>query len=191
MRRRAMLGGLLGAALAGGTAGCLGGIGPGGGSATPSPVDLSGGQQDDRGGMVIGLHGGPNGQIFYAENEPEGHGNPARFHTLSFGLFPYHFERRELGWSAEAIYATDYSVADYDLFEREGRTYVSSPTAPETFEDAEELTYVLESDVLGGMGPDFIPFSDPADARAFLDDHGGRTVGFEDITPGLVASYTR
>ena len=185
-----MLGGLLGAALAGTSAGCVGGIGPGGGSVTPAPVDLSGDKQDDRGGMVIGLHGGPNGQIFYADNSPVGHENPARFHTLSFGLFPYFFEHRNRGWTAEAIYATDYSQVEYELEAREGRTVISSPTAPETFGDARELTYVMESDVLGGMGPDFVPFSGEEDAQSFRDDHGGRTVGFDEITPGLVSSYT-
>lgn len=93
----------------------------------PDPIDLSGTEYDYQGGMEIGAHGGPNGQIFYKDEQPESPGGPtslrntqtsdsdngtvntdniAWFHTLVFGLFPYHFERRNRDWEAEAIYVT-------------------------------------------------------------------------------------
>ncbi|SDK01230.1 Nitrous oxide reductase accessory protein NosL [Halovenus aranensis] len=162
----------------------------------PEPVPLSGGKFDYQGGMEIGPHGGPNGQIFYADNEPqplqqsEGEGDPslAWFHTLADGLFPYHFERRDRGWEAEVVYVTDYTSVDWSLTEREGRPRMPSPTAPETFADATELTYVVNSDVAGGMGPDLFPFSADGDADAFVDDHGGQTLGYDDITRQLLSS---
>lgn len=172
------------------TSGCLGGATADSGRATPAPVDLSGDKLDDSGGMVIGNHGGPNGQIFYADHSPDGHDNPAWFHTLSFGLFPYFFHHREVGWEAEAIYATDYSAAEYTISTRNGRPVISAPTAPETFGNARELGYVAGSDVHGGMGPDLIPFSDPDDRRAFIDAHGGRSMTFGDITPAYLSGYT-
>ena len=177
----AALGSLLGT---GGLAGCLGG------SSRPDPVDLSGGKADDQGGMIVGKHGGPNGQIFYANNRPEGHDNPAWFHTLAFGLFRYYFRHERRGWEATAIYVTDYSSLDYELEARDGRLYMPAPTAAETFGDGRAMTYVMESDVHGGMGPELHPFSAADDARAFVEEHGGRTVGFDDVTPQLIAAYT-
>jgi copper chaperone NosL len=184
MDRRTTLGALGSLLGSGGLAGCLGG------STRPDPVDLSGGKADDQGGMIIGKHGGPNGQIFYANHSPEGHDNPAWFHTLAFGLFRYYFRHERRGWEAEAIYVTDYSSLDYELTERDGRLYMPAPTAAETFGDAETMTYVMESDVHGGMGPELHPFSAADDARAFVDAHGGRMVTFDDVTPQLIAAYT-
>ncbi|AXG05229.1 nitrous oxide reductase accessory protein NosL [Haloplanus rubicundus] len=184
MNRRttvATLGSLLGT---GGLAGCLGG------SPRPDPVDLSGGKADDQGGMIIGKHGGPNGQIFYENESPAGHDNPAWFHTLAFGLFRYYLRHERRGWEATAIYVTDYSSLDYELDERDGRPYMPAPTAARTFGDATAMTYVVESEVNGGMGPELHPFSAADDARAFVEDHGGRTVGFDDVTPQLIAAYT-
>ena len=177
-----------GLACAGTLAGCLGGSGE---DDAPEPVDLSGEKFDDEGGMSIGDHGGPNGQVFYAENSPERHDNPAWFHTLVFGMFPYHFERLDRGWEAEAVYVTDYSLVDREPFETDRGPTMPSPTAPETFADATELTYVAESDVLGGMGPALHPFSDEQEAREFADEHDGRTVGYDDIDRRYVGSFRR
>jgi nitrous oxide reductase accessory protein NosL len=167
-------------------AGCLGGEA----GAPPAPVDLSGQKRDDQGGMVIGQHGGPNGQIFYENNSPERHDNPAWFHTLSYGLFQHYFEHEQRGWSAEVIYATDYSVVDDPVTERGETLVTTAPTAPETFADAETLTYVVESEVRGGMGPDLLPFSESADADTFVEEHGGRTMRFDDVTPQFLSAYT-
>lgn len=169
-----------------GFAGCLGRVGLGDSGEQPEPVDLSGGKYDDHGGMQIGHHGGPNGQIFYAENAPDRGENPAWFHTLVFGLFPYHFDRLERGWEPRAVYVTDFSRVDYELFEREGQLHTPSPTASETFDDASELSFVAESDVMGGMGPDLHPFSDETEAEAFATEHDGTVVSFEEINPLLV-----
>ena len=178
-----------------GLSGCLGVFG-GGGTSAPEPVSISGGTFDYQGGMEIGPHGGPNGQIFYAENDPEtpyatgdspqASDGVAWFHTLGHGLFPYHFERLDRGWEVAAIYVTDYSAVDWEVMERDGHKVMPSLTAAETFADATRLTYVVESDVLGGMGPDFLPFSVSDDIDAFIDTHGGRTVAFEDIDRQLV-----
>jgi nitrous oxide reductase accessory protein NosL len=187
MERRTFVRGTAGLVCAGALTGCLGG----GGDEPPEPVDLSGEKPDDQGGMVIGDHGGPNGQVFYAENSPDGHDGPAWFHTLVFGLFPYHFERLNRGWEAEAVYVTDYSVVDQEPFETDGVLTMPSPTSPDTFADATELTYVAESEVMGGMGPALHPFSEEDEARDFADEHEGRTVTFGDIDRRYVSSLRR
>lgn len=191
MRRRDLLTTVVLPGLLSATSGCLGGGSADAVRATRTPVDLSGDKRDDNGGMVIGKHGGPNGQIFYVDNTPDGHENPAWFHTLSFGLFPYFFRHRQLGWEAEAIYATDYSAVDYTISSRDGQPVISAPTAPGTFGNARELRYVAGSDIHGGMGPDLIPFSNPSDLQTFIDDHGGRSMAFGDLTPEFLSQYVQ
>lgn len=186
MNRRTFVTTIAVGGLAGGPSGCLGVLDSGDDGSVPDPVDLSGDKVDDEGGMEIGPHGGPNGQIYYTDNSPSGHDNPAWFHTLSHGLFPYHFDRLDEGWDPEVIYVTDYSSIEYELIDREGGTYMPSPTAPDTFADAEGLTYVIESEVLGGMGADLFPFSVADDADTFTEKHGGSTIGFGDIDRQLI-----
>jgi len=182
----------IGAGIAMGLTGCLGGSG----ESVPDPVDMSGQKTDYQGGMVIGDHGGPNGQIFYADAHPEPKQGPAEesedtahlawFHTLAHGLFPYHFYMRDEGAEATVIYVTDYSRVDWEIPEETERKKMPAPTAPDTFADATGLTYVIESDVMGGMGPDLIPFSETSEAESFADNYGGRTNGYDDIDRSLV-----
>lgn len=185
MYRRSFIAGL--AATAAGSTGCLGGDGP---EDVPEPIALSGDKFDDQGGMAIGDHGGPNGQVFYAENSPERHENPAWFHTLVFGLFPYHFDRLDRGWEAEAVYVTDYSKVDLPS-SSDGSPRLPAPTAADTFTDATEVTYVAESEAVGGMGPALPPFSEESEAEDFAERYGGRTVGFEGITSTLIEDLKR
>lgn len=179
-----------GAATTTAVAGCLGG---GGGDDAddppPEPIDLSGGKTDDQGGMIIGEHAGPNGQLFYADHSPDGHDNPAWFHTLAAGLFPYYLAHERQGWTVDAVYVTDYSAVDYDLTTHDDRTFISTHTAADTFGDAREMTYVAGSRVLGGMGKALVPFSAGSDASAFVSTHGGRTVSFADVDREFLRSY--
>lgn len=131
----------------------------------------------------------PNGQIFYRNHSPADHDNPAWFHTLTAGLFPYYFEHERLGWEAVAVYVTNYSRVDYNLVDEAGKTYISTHTAADTFGFANEMTYVADSDVLGGMGKELIPFSEDADAETFVSDHGGSTVDFDAITAKWLGDY--
>jgi copper chaperone NosL len=182
----------VGAGIAAGLAGCLGT----GSASVPEPVDLSGQKTDYRGGMVIGNHGGPNGQVFYADAQPEPRQgsaesspeteNVAWFHTLAHGLFPYHFRMVDQGAEATVVYVTDYSRVDWEVSGESGREQMPAPTAPESFGDAAELTYAVETGVMGGMGPDLMPFSDPDGAGTFADRHGGRTVTYQNIDQALV-----
>jgi nitrous oxide reductase accessory protein NosL len=183
-----------------GSAGCLNAFQLDGGDA-PDPIDLSGGKLDYHGGMKIGMHGGPNGQIFYRNNNPELVGGTstgsetqddvAWFHTLVHGLFPYHFQRVDQGWEAEVIYVTDYSAIEWEVFERDGNEYMPAPTDPESFADATGLDYVAGSDIMGGMGPELHPFSDSDNASDFTDTHGGRIVSFDDINRRMIRGIQR
>jgi nitrous oxide reductase accessory protein NosL len=165
----------------------------------PDPVDLSGQKTDFRGGMIIGDHGGPNGQVFYQETEPkprQGAGVAGDFpdtlgwfHTLVYGLFPYHFEMRNSGAEAAAIYVTDYSIVDWEL--SSDAMTMPSPTSPKTFADATELTYVVGSDARGGMGATLLPFSNSDDATRFTDEYNGRTISYNAIDRELISGMRR
>ena len=165
----------------------------------PDPVDLSGQKTDFRGGMIIGDHGGPNGQVFYQDTEPQprqGAGvagdapdTLAWFHTLVYGLFPYHFEMRNSGAEAAAIYLTDYSIVDWEL--SSDAMTMPSPTSPKTFADATELTYVVGSDARGGMGATLLPFSNSDDATQFTDEYNGRTISYDEIDRQIISGVRR
>jgi copper chaperone NosL len=171
------------------SAGCLGAF-SGESESKPDPIALSGTKKDDQGGMIIGDHGGPNGQIFYENNEPEGHDNPAWFHTLTYGLFPYYHEHEEMGWTATAVYVTDYSIVEFEA-PSSGSFTLPAPTEAETFGDATEMAYVVESAARGGMGPAIVPFSKQSDADSFVAAHGGELLSFEDISLEFVRTYQR
>ena len=181
--RRAVLAGLA-AAGAVALAGCQGG---GGETGTPQPPADVADDQCDACGMVIGEHFGPTGQVFYAEESPAGHPNPARFDSLAQCLFPYTAQKEGRGWEAETVYVTDYSSVDYDLPEREGTRYISRHTGPAAYAEADAVTLVVGSDVHGAMGPDAVPFSARADAAAFRDEWGGELRAFDDVEPGTFA----
>ena len=136
--------------------------------------------------MVVGDHPGPNGEIFYREERPATHDNPARFDSLRGCLFPYYFEHERLGWEAVAVYVTDYSTVDYTLTSEGDRTFVSSHTDAASFTDARTAQYVVGSDVHGAMGADLFPFSARADAEAFAATYGGDVLGFDDVSPATL-----
>lgn len=180
-RRRVL--GTGGAIAATALAGCLGGDG---GAEAPAAVAIGGDDACDVCGMVIANHPGPNGQLYWADHEPEEHDEPFRFDALKQCLFPHYFENQDRGRSADAIYVTDYSTVDYTVDASGGTPYVSSHVDAESFAPARDLDYVVGSELNGAMGPDFVPFSTTADAESVADEYGGSVVAFDDVTPELV-----
>ncbi|MFC6953267.1 nitrous oxide reductase accessory protein NosL [Halorubellus litoreus] len=179
--RRRVLAGASAVAVAS-VAGCLGGNG----DAAPAAVAISDVAACDECGMVISKHPGPNAEIYWADVEPEGRDAPFWFDSLKQCFFPHYFEGRDAGRSLDAAYVTDYSAVEYSVNTREGASYITSHTSADSMADATSLSYVVESDVEGAMGPDFVPFGDDADAEAFAAEHGGSVVAFDEITPTLV-----
>ncbi|WP_439026707.1 nitrous oxide reductase accessory protein NosL [Haloarchaeobius sp. DT45] len=167
-----------------GLAGCLGSLD--GGGSTPTAVAIANQDACDVCGMVISKHPGPNGQVFWKDHTPADHDEPFRFDSLKQCLFPHRFEKTELDWEPAATYVTDYSSVEYTVSESEGTPYISSHTDPESFGPARDVYYVVDSDVHGAMGPDFVPFSDRDDADSFAAEYGGSVVEFGDISPALV-----
>lgn len=163
-------------------AGCLGGPD----TSSPDPITLPTGADCDNCGMVIDQHPGPNGQLFYEENQPANHDEPFRYDALKQCFFPDLLESQQLGWTATGRYVTDYSNVEYTLQTDDDTTYISSHTGAASFAPAADMTYVVGSEVEGAMGPDFIPFSSRDDAEAFTTEHGGDLVAYDDIDEGLI-----
>lgn len=151
----------------------------------PEPITLTEEHTCDVCHMVIPMHPGPTAQIFYRDQQPEGHDNPARFCSC-WEAFSYYFEHEQMGWEAEIFYVTDYSSVDYSISEESGAVYISSHPEAEAHANVEELYYVIGSDANGAMGSDLLPFSIEDDAAAFASERGGEVVTNDDVTPELI-----
>jgi nitrous oxide reductase accessory protein NosL len=163
------------------------GCSSGGSAPTPDPVAVSDGAQCDACGMVVTENPGPTGEIFYREDRPTAHDGPARFDSLRGCLFPYYFEHERRDWEALAVYVTDYSAVDYSLTTAESKTFVSRHADADSFTDAREAHFVVGGEAYGAMGADLVPFSVESDATAFADEHGGRVLAFDEVTPEVLS----
>jgi nitrous oxide reductase accessory protein NosL len=137
-------------------------------------------------GMVISQHPGPTAEIFYVDQRPEGHENPARFDS-TWEAYQYDFERANQGWQKSAFYVTDYSSVEYSLFEERGSTLISTHPQQEAFALAQEVTYVAGSTVEGAMGRDLLGFTDESDAESFQSEHGGDLITHGNVSPEVIA----
>jgi len=195
-RRRLLIAGVGTAATA--VAGCLGGRGDGSdggdgdsgsgdsGDEAPAAVTIPEGATCEVCGMVIRQHPGPSAEIFYADQEPEGHENPARFDS-TWEAYQYEFERDGEGWEDVAFYVTDYSAVDYDIFEDGGDTLITRHYEASAFAAATDVTYVVDSEVKGTMGRDLIGFTEESDAELFQSEYGGSLTTHDGVTPEVVA----
>ncbi|PCR91736.1 nitrous oxide reductase accessory protein NosL [Natrinema ejinorense] len=166
-----------GALASAGLAGCLGS----GVDAEPAePIALIDGQTCDVCGMTIADHFGPAGQIFYADDKPDGRDGPAWFDSV-VELLSYAARRDARGWTTRGTFVTDYSSVDYDLVDRSRTTYISTHVAAAAFADATDCFYVVDSDVRGAMGEDYFPFSEYEEATTFADEHAGTVRQWEHL----------
>ncbi|MFB6090125.1 MAG: nitrous oxide reductase accessory protein NosL [Halobellus sp.] len=166
--------------------GCLGGGNSGSNEEAPDAITVPEGATCDVCGMTIRQHPGPTTEIFYADHEPSGHENPARFDS-TWEAYQYEFERDDRGWTDVAFYVTDYSAVDYETFQRGGDVFISRHYTASAFAPAGEVTYVVDSEVKGTMGRDLIGFGERADAESFRTEHGGSLTTHEGVTPEVVA----
>lgn len=87
-------------------------------------------------------------------------------------LFKYYFKLKKYNASKDPSDIASVVVTDY---------YSMSPT------DGSEAYYVVDSNVLGPMGRELIPFETEEDAKEFMVDHAGKAlVRFDAVTPDLV-----
>ena len=124
--------------------------------------------------MNLPEHTGPKAQIFL-ESKPD---EPLWFSTVTqiFGFVQQPGEPKDI----TAMYVTDMGgLPDAD--------WEKPLTANAKWIDAKTAHYVIESKYIGGMGTqDAIPFSDPAQAQAFVQKNGGRVVSFDQMPDSFI-----
>lgn len=184
-RRRVLLAGAGAATVS--VAGCLG---TGGGSEPPDAVTVSEGATCDVCGMVIRQHPGPTAEIFYRDQEPNGHDNPARFDSV-WEAYQYEFEKEKADWADVAFYVTDYSAVTYETSTDGDDTLISRHYEAPSFAAVDDVVYVVGSEVKGTMGRDLLGFSDRSDAEAFQSEWGGSLTPHDGVTPEIVAGLGR
>ncbi len=137
---------------------------PDDGAETPAPRALTAEASGHYCGMFVVDHPGPKGQIFVADA-----GDPIWFpsvrDTIAFLMLPG--EQKNV----TVVYVNDMGKA---------RSWKSPE--PDTWVDARAAWFVLDSDKRGGMGlPEAVPFGSEAEARAFIEEHGGRLTRLDQI----------
>jgi copper chaperone NosL len=114
-------------------------------------------------GMLLAEHPGPKGQILLASREEPVWFSSVR-DTFTFLQLP------EEAKDVVAIYVSD--MAEAPNWEKPGI---------DNWVLAKAAFFVIESDREGGMGgPEAVPFSSEAAAQAFVREHQGRVLGFEE-----------
>ena len=185
--RRVFLG-VVSAAGMGALAGCLGSD-----EELPDPISLDRGDQlCENCNMVVSQHRGPKAQAFYGDDAPtdeiaDRDDSVAWFCSTWCG-YNFIFDQEAQGYDPIGMYTTDYSGVSYDLIDDGGATFISNHNESDFFIDASEVTFVVDSDVLGAMGSSLIGFTDSDEAAAFADDHGGDLFADDEVTAELIAA---
>ncbi|MFA5662528.1 nitrous oxide reductase accessory protein NosL [Castellaniella sp.] len=142
------------------------------GSPPPAPSAMTDDAIGHYCGMFLVEHIGPKGQILLRDQK-----QPVWFSTIR-EVFAYTLLPEEPK-TIVAIYVQDM-----------GRAGVDGNPPDEAWIDARSAHYVIESDTVGAMGaPDALPFEHLEQAQAFVRDHGGRVLGFEDMPEDYVLRY--
>jgi nitrous oxide reductase accessory protein NosL len=138
-------------------------------AAPPAPLEISESEPAQFCGMNLSEHAGPKGQIFLRDQA-----KPLWFASVrdafAFVLLP------EMPKNIAAIYVNDMARA---------RNW--GQPEPGTWIDAKKAVYVIGSQRRSGMNTEeAVPFGSTAAAEQFIQEFGGRTVGFNDMPSGYV-----
>lgn len=115
-------------------------------------------------GMLLRDYPGPKAQIRYAEGSPEFFCDTVEMFAMI--LNPAQARR------IVSVYTQDMARADWN-------------DPRDHWIDARTAIYVQGSDLDGSMGPTLASFARLEDAQAFAQQHGGKVLKFEEITPEM------
>ncbi len=140
-------------------------------SVTPKPVALTEDAVGHYCQMTVLHHPGPKAQVHLS-----GHENPLFFTQIRDAIA---YQRMpEKSAAITAIYVNDMGTAK--TWEHPGNT---------NWITAKSAFYVTGSSKRGGMGaPEIVPFALKSDAADFAGKHGGKVIGYTDITDQMVLS---
>ncbi len=135
------------------------------GAGAPAPVATTPDASGHYCGMLLAEHAGPKGQILLKTAD-----QPVWFTSVrdTFTFLELPEEPKDIA----AVYVSDMGKAP--SWEKPG---------DDNWILAQKAVYVVESDRVGGMGgAEAVPFGEEASAKAFIEEHGGRVVPFEEAT---------
>ncbi len=138
-------------------------------AAKPAPQEITEAVKAEFCGMALAEHPGPKGQLFL-----RGQDKPLWFasvrDTFAFTMLP------EMPKNIAAIYVNDM-----------GRARSWATPEPGTWVEARNAVYVIGSRHRTGMDTDeAVPFGDPAAARQFAVENGGRVVNYQNMPPDYI-----
>ncbi|ARS91466.1 nitrous oxide reductase accessory protein NosL [Natrarchaeobaculum aegyptiacum] len=176
----------VGAASVGALAGCLTDEGE-----LPAPITIDADHNCPVCNMVIVNHPGPAGHAFYpddADIPDQDVQDGVVPYCASTCAYEYVFEYEEYGEDPRVIYLTDYSKVDWEIYRDGDVKYITAHFEADVHTDARDLTFAVDSEVLGAMGQSVIGFSDPEDAESFAEEYGGDIYDHDSITRELIDS---
>lgn len=135
------------------------------------PVDIKSGDTCAVCGMYITHYPGPRGEAYV-----QGRNTPLKFGSTR-DFFAYVTQpdvQREL----QSLFVQDTARIDWN----------HPPDAADTFIDARQAYYVAWQPLAGAMGPDLASFAKRRDAQAFIGEHGGLMLRFNEVTPQLISA---
>lgn len=139
----------------------------------PPPVELQGHEISHYDQMIVVDHDGPRAQIHLKSRD-----EPVWFSSVR-DAFAFHFlpeEPRDIA----AIYVTDT-----------GRAASWADPGPGVWIEARDAFFVIGSDMRGGMGAEEpVPFGTEEAAKAFVAEHGGTIVPFNEVPEDYVLGAT-
>ncbi|MBI4848565.1 MAG: nitrous oxide reductase accessory protein NosL [Nitrospirae bacterium] len=132
------------------------------------PVELTREHMCQVCGMIIVDFPGAKAQIHYKKGKYD-----TFCSTLDMFLFYLQPDRPK---DITAIYVNDMGKADME-----------HPV--NLWTDATKAFYVYGGDVMGPMGEAMIPFSELKDAAAYIKQHGGKLIAFNDVTMDMLRPH--
>ncbi|MCR6630506.1 MAG: nitrous oxide reductase accessory protein NosL [Magnetospirillum sp.] len=122
--------------------------------------------------MALSEHGGPKGQVFLNAQD-----KPLWFSSVR-DTFTWLLIEDRPGTGLAAIWVNDM-----------GKSTAWDKPAAGAWVEARQAVFVVGSDKGAQMGgSEFVPFADRAAAAAFAASHGGKVMGFGDITREVLAA---
>lgn len=134
------------------------------------PVAIQSGDISEGCGMAITGSPGPRAEAYVGEQ-----GSPLKFGSVR-DFFAYVLQP-ENSLRVRGLYVQDTAKIDWR----------HPSDAASSFVDARSAYYVAWQPLIGMMGPTFAPFSTRDHAVAFVHEHGGQVLRFDDVTVAIVA----
>ncbi|WP_043518626.1 nitrous oxide reductase accessory protein NosL [Halomonas sp. BC04] len=138
---------------------------------TCQPLPIESGDECAVCGMYIAEYPGPKGQACLRD------GRVLKFCSTS-DMFVWLLQPDSVPQLRQA-FVHDMGITDWD-----------NP-ADDAYIEANVAFYVTEQPLMGGMGPTLASFGSEADARAFIDEHDGRLLDYEEVDVAVINALAR